>query len=98
VNITPEYAASVSNDAKIVFRYKAREVFMVASSVQGAELEIWQDGELVNAAAGEDVQAGEVRVQDEQLYKLIRNPGGEEHVLEIRVKGGILEAFTFTFG
>lgn len=97
-NITPEHAASVSEDATIVFRYKAGEVFMVAGSAQGAELEIWQDGEIVNAAAGKDVQTGVVRVQDERLYELIRNPSGEEHVLEIRVKSGTLEAFTFTFG
>lgn len=97
-NITPEHAESVSADARIVFRYKAKEVFMVASSVEGGEVEILQDGVLVETAAGEDVQGGNMYIKDERLYKLIRNPEGEEHTLEIRVKSGILEAFTFTFG
>lgn len=96
-NILPEHAESVSSDARIVFRYKAKEVFMVASSPSGAELEIRQDGMPV-VAEGADVHNGTVSVQDEQLYKLIRNPQGEEHTLEIRVKSGTLEAFTFTFG
>jgi thiol-disulfide isomerase/thioredoxin len=97
-NITPEHAESVSADARIVFRYKAKEVFMVASSKAGAVVEILQDGMPVEMVAGEDVQGGEIRIQDERLYKLIRNPEGEEHTLEIRVKEGALEAFTFTFG
>lgn len=97
-NITPEYAASVSSDARIVFRYNAREVFMVASSLEGAEIEILQDGQPLGSSAGDDVQEGVVRVRDERLYKLISNPEGGEHTLEIRVKSGVLEAFTFTFG
>lgn len=96
-DIQPEYAVSVS-DSSIVFKYRARDVFFVASSDEGAELEILQDGVPAGAASGADVQNGTVRVQDERLYKLIRNPGGEEHTLEIRVKSGTLKAFTFTFG
>jgi len=96
-NITHEHAESVS-DASIIFRYRARDVFIVASSDDGADVEILQDGKSLGDAAGEDVNDGKLHIQDERLYKIIRNPGGEEHTLEIKVKGGKLKAFTFTFG
>jgi cytochrome c biogenesis protein CcdA/thiol-disulfide isomerase/thioredoxin len=96
--IAREYAESTSDDARIVFRYRARDVFMVASSDDGVDIEILQEGVPVTSAAGEDVIESTLHIQDERLYKLIRNPGGEEHTLEIKVKGGKLKAFTFTFG
>jgi cytochrome c biogenesis protein CcdA/thiol-disulfide isomerase/thioredoxin len=96
-NITYEHAESVA-DASIIFRYRARDVFIVASSDAGADIEILQDGKPLDDASGEDVQDGKLHIQDERLYKIIRNPGGEEHTLEIRVNGGKLKAFTFTFG
>lgn len=96
-DIQSEYAASVS-DASIVFKYRARDVFFVASSDTGADIEILQDGLPLGTASGADVRNGMIRVQDERLYKLVSNPGGEEHALEIRVKSGTLKAFTFTFG
>ncbi|OGG59821.1 hypothetical protein A2765_04510 [Candidatus Kaiserbacteria bacterium RIFCSPHIGHO2_01_FULL_56_24] len=97
-DITPEHAESVSEDASIVFRYRARDVFIVASSDLGADVELLQDGKPLGEAAGEDVNDGKIRIQDERLYKIIHNPGGEEHTLEIKVKAGKFKAFTFTFG
>jgi len=98
-DITPEHAESVSDDASIVFRYRARDVYFVGSSVAGVTVEILQDGKPVGAAAGGDVAAdGTAMIRDERLYKLIRNPGGEEHVIQMKVKGKGLRAFTFTFG
>jgi thiol-disulfide isomerase/thioredoxin len=97
-NIQPEYAES-QGVGSIVFRYSAQDVYFVASSDAGVMVEILQDGKSVGAARGADVGAdGTVHIRDERLYKLIRNPGGEEHVLEIRVKGKGLRAFTLTFG
>ncbi len=98
-NIEPEYAESLSEDARIIFRYRAKDVFMVASAQKGVEIEVWQDGVLLRTARGADVsEEGVVRIQEEDLYHLIRNPGGEEHTLELRVRGKGLQAFTFTFG
>lgn len=97
-NITSEHAESISDEATIVFRYKARDVYFVASSEEGAEIEILQDGKPIGTVSGEDVTNGAVRIKDERLYKLIRNPGGEEHTLELRVKNGTVKAFTLTFG
>jgi thiol-disulfide isomerase/thioredoxin len=96
-NIQREYAESVENSS-IFFRYKAKEVYFVAESDNGVEIEIWQDGELVDSVSGESVSGGSVFVQESQLYKLIKNTESGEHLLEIRVKDGSLHAYTFTFG
>jgi hypothetical protein len=98
-DIQPEYAESGSEDARIIFRYRARDVFMVASADGGVEVEVWHDGALVDMVRGADVgEDGVMRIENEDLYHLIRNPGGEEHTLELRVRGEGLHAFTFTFG
>lgn len=41
---------------------------------------------------------GVVLIKDDQLYKLIRHDGVEEHVLKIEIESPGLKAFTFTFG
>lgn len=98
-DIQPEYAEVRSKDARIIFRYRARDVFMVASALESVEVEVWHDGTLVGSVRGADVGAdGVVRIGNEDLYHLIRNEGSEEHTLELRIRGGGLRAFTFTFG
>lgn len=96
-NITGEYAESVKN-AKVVYRYNATEVYIVASADSSVELEIWQDGKLVTTEAGVDVKNGIVVIQESRLYKLIKNPSSGEHTLELRVRGGAVSLFAFTFG
>ena len=85
--IEQEYAEN-RGPAKIVFKFKAKEVYMVASSEAGVEIEIYQDGVFVK----------KVRVQADQLYTLIENQTSLEHTLEIRIPEADLQAFTFTFG
>lgn len=98
-DIQPEYAESLSDDARIIFRYRAKDVFMVASAKEGVEVEVWHDGILVRTVRGADVsEDGLLRIQDEDLYHLLKNPRGEEHTLELRVRGRGLRAFTLTFG
>jgi len=89
-NIGKESSTSLSDDAKITFRYLAKNVFMVADSQSegGAKIKILKDGEEVKA----------ITVDQSKLYHLINDEKGEEHVLEIYVEEGSLEAFTFTFG
>lgn len=86
--IDREYAENISEDAKIVFRYRAKEVYMVASAPEGANLQIYQDGELVKTEP----------VREDQLYILIENEEHGEHLLEIVVDQPGFKAFTFTFG
>lgn len=96
---TGEYAESGQVGAKVVFKYKAKEVYMVASSANGATLCISVDGQPVAAAAGADVaQDGTARVRDNRLYHLIHGTDYSEHTLEIEVQSGNLQAYTFTFG
>lgn len=98
-DIQPEYAESVSDDARILFTYRAKDVFMVASADAGVEVEVWHDGSLVGSVRGADVgNDGILRIDNEDLYHLIKNPAGEQHTLELRIRGSGLKAFTFTFG
>lgn len=96
-NISGEQAKAVK-DARVVYRYNAKEVYIVASADVAAEIEVWQDGKLVTAEAGSDVNGnGIVKINESRLYKLIRNDKRGEHLLELRVKDGV-SLFAFTFG
>ena len=107
--IEPEFAVNASS-AVIEFRYKAKEVYFVASSATGQRVKIYNDGVLQKGdgpvdcrekgyCGGEDVQAdGTVYIQEDRLYKLIQNERVEEHVLKIEIESSGLKAFTFTFG
>ena len=95
-NFSGEYAKSVKN-SKVVYRYNAKEVYIVASADTALEMEVWQDGKLVTAEAGADVVNGTVTIKESKLYKLIKNSEPGEHTLELRVGDGIL-LFAFTFG
>ncbi len=87
--INPEEAKAESA-GKIVFKYSAKNVYMVASSDMpaGTIITIKKDGVVVKT----------VTVIDNTLYTLIE--GGEygEHLLEIDIPGAGFDAFTFTFG
>jgi len=97
-NITDEYATSVK-DSKIIYHYKAGDVYLVMSADTAAEMEVWQDGVLVTDAAGADVNTeGVVRIQESRLYKLIHNSTPGEHILELRIRGEGAEVYAFTFG
>ena len=85
--------------ADVVYSYKAKEVYLVASSNTPADIEVYQDGVLVSTVRGEDVNAsGIVSVGASRLYKLISNPRAENHTLKLHVKSGDVQFFTFTFG
>jgi len=97
-NFDSEYAEN-TNPAKIIFRYNAKNVYMVASSNDGASMKIVLDGKPVSSDfAGEDVLSGEVYVKESSLYKLIKGDSYGEHTLELIIDKPGLKAFTFTFG
>ncbi|MEK7505882.1 MAG: redoxin family protein, partial [Patescibacteria group bacterium] len=95
-NITPEYA---ENDgvAKIIYRYKAQNVYLVMSSKQGATAQILLDGKPVTIP-GADVKNGKVGVKEERLYTLVSGKVVEEHILEIIIDTGSINVYAFTFG
>ncbi len=88
-DIQPEYAENTSSPASIIFRYQAKEVYMVASSEKPVTVSIKQDGKLLDQ---------EITVQQDGLYTLVQNPTAGEHTLELIVESPGLKAFTFTFG
>jgi len=102
-NLTGEFAENISADAKIIFRYQAEKVFLVATSEDGVKLRILHDGTSLSSEAGNsvEIQNGEsvVTVQEDGLYRLIENSAGHnEHTLEIIIEDPGLRVFAFTFG
>jgi len=98
-NIQNEYAENKSDGASIVFKYKAKEVYFVASSKSGARVKIYSDGKPVGDTKGDDVAAdGTVFIKEDRLYKIIKNSDVSEHTIKIEIESAGLKAYTFTFG
>lgn len=99
-NITPEFAESKSAGARILFRYNAKSVYIVASSVESAPVKILRDGKPLAGEAGEDIdkKSSTAVIQQDRLYKLIEDSDYSNHALEIIIEKPGLRAFTFTFG
>lgn len=102
-NLTKEFAENRSTDAKIIFRYQAEKIFLVATSERGVKLRILHDGIPLGSEAGEsvEIQNGEsiVIVKEDGLYRIIENSiGHNEHTLEIIIEDSGLRIFAFTFG
>jgi len=96
--ITPEYAEARTAPS-VVYRYDAKEVYIVADADDPVEVEVLQDGKPVGVSGGDDVRAdGVVSMKESRLYKLIRNAKAGEHILELRIKGRGLRLYAFTFG
>ncbi|MBI2056612.1 MAG: redoxin domain-containing protein [Candidatus Sungbacteria bacterium] len=99
--IEDEYAENKKTGAKISFRYDAKDVYLVANSLDGVTIKILRDGKLVKEAAGADVEkdaSGEAVIREERLYRLIEGESYGKHLLEIIIESPGLRAFAFTFG
>ncbi len=86
-SFTPEYTESVA-DSTIALTYKAKNVYLVASSVNGENVEVFVDGKSI----------GTVFIQGEKLYTIVAGTDYQEHTLLIKVKKSGVKAFAFTFG
>jgi len=86
-NISSEYVENVGQ-ATIAYSYDAKNVYFVAGSKNGVEVEIYKDGILLKT----------ITVKAEQIYTLIEGDAYGAHRLQLKVKGSGLQAFTFTFG
>lgn len=86
-NFVPEYAETMG-PADIVYTYKAKNVYMVASAPNGATLTVSQDGKDIST----------IPVKENTLYPIVSNPDYETHTLKIHISGAGLQAYTFTFG
>ena len=96
-DITDEYAEN-KGPAKIIFRYKAQYVYMVASAENTVRAKILIDGRVIQTPGKDVDENGFVTIQKDQLYTLAAGLGSEEHTLEIIIESPGLRAFTFTFG
>jgi hypothetical protein len=83
-------------------RFVADDVFLVlVPSGQGEEeVTVLLDGRPVaETAAGADVRAGKVQVNEARLYHLVDLRGSPgEHTLSLVFERGQADAFAFTFG
>ena len=86
-SITSEYALS-GIDSTIALNYKAKNVYLVASSEGGENVEVFVDGKSI----------GTVFIQSEMLYTIVAGTDYKEHSLLIKVKKADVKAFAFTFG
>ncbi|HEV7449427.1 MAG TPA: redoxin domain-containing protein [Candidatus Paceibacterota bacterium] len=85
--------------AQIEYTYDAKGVYFVASSPQGADVQVLVDGKPISADQGMDVSAqGTVHIQEPRLYRLIDSNTKQSHTLKLVVPAGVLQAYTFTFG
>ena len=99
-NFTDEFIENKVPMAKIIFKYRAQKVFLVASSEQGVKVTILRDGKLLGDVAGTDIDQNDssVIIQEDRLYRLIEDSQSGEHTIEIIIENPGLRAFTFTFG
>src|SRR3989344_3125366 len=72
-NIQKEYAQNLNSDSKVIFKFKARKVNIVAEADKPSKVKILLDGKMIS----------EINVQNSQLYEIISLPEQSEHVLEI---------------
>ncbi len=101
VMIGNEYTAP-SKGSKLLLHFEAKEVYLVMrlkeNKKQGS-LKVFLDGNVVKGGiAGEDVEEGEVTVQLNRLYKLLKLPEAGSHILELEFLDENVEIFAFTFG
>lgn len=97
-NIQDEFAENTESNARIIFRYKAQYVYMVASAEKEVRAKILVDGKIVETLGKDVDENGFVVIQGDQLYTLVAGTTSGEHLLEIIIENPGLRAFTFTFG
>lgn len=84
-----EFAENQIASARVVFRYRAKNVYVVASADTPIKVSIKRDG----------VALKTITIQADQLYTLVNDqPGVEEHTLELIINQPGVRFYTFTFG
>ncbi len=96
-NFSDQYAET-GGDNRVVFRYNAKNVYLVASAAGPTNVTVTVDGKPPGDIAGQDAPGGVASVKDEQLYQLVAGKDYGEHTLELEIPQPSLRAYTFTFG
>jgi thiol-disulfide isomerase/thioredoxin len=99
-NFVDEYAQNSAANAKITFKYQAKNLYFVAAADTAVKIKVTRDGgQSLGSARGKDVDAdGFVTISTNRLYQLIGDSDYGAHTIEITVQGPGLQAYTFTFG
>jgi len=101
--LAPHAALSSRSDARISYRFHARDLHLVmgpASPDARVPFRVLLDGEPPGTAHGDDVDAsGNGSLTDQRLHQLIRQPGTiTDRVFEIEFLDSGAEVYYFTFG
>ncbi|MBI2436684.1 MAG: redoxin family protein [Candidatus Magasanikbacteria bacterium] len=98
-NITDEYAQNNSAQAKVIYTYRAKNVYIVGNAQNPVHVQVLRDGVSVTGSAGSDVTDGFVTIHESKLYTLIDEPDGvEQHTLELIIQNPGVALYAFTFG
>jgi len=99
-DIQNEFSQNLSANAKIRYRYIAKDVFMVLSTDKPIRVQVLRDGKPLTNARGADVDKdGYMIVEAEKLYKIVANTDNSKfYTLEFVIEEPGMKAFTFTFG
>jgi len=100
VNITEEYSAP-QKATRLVLKFDAKEVFMVAAtdSEGVGEIKVTLDGnEISTENSGEDLENGILKIQEKRLYDIVDLDTRDSHTLELEFNTSNIQVFTFTFG
>lgn len=103
-DIHKEYASAHGAGAKVMYRYDAKSVYLVARSEKPVKFRVVRDGKLEGSWQGRDLKNKDEKglygiIQDDRLYRIIEDPGGYgEHTLEIIIEEPGVQLFAFTFG
>ncbi|MEU8817453.1 redoxin domain-containing protein [Actinoplanes sp. NPDC048796] len=86
--------------ARLLYRFHARDLNIVAGAATPVRFQILVDGEPPAAGAGQDVDAdGYGTLGDRRLYQLLRQPDPiTDHTVEITFLEPGAETYSFTFG
>ncbi len=83
----PEYAENAGG-GEVIFKYHAKNVYMVAHSEKGADVEVYVDEQLVDT----------LHFSEEKLYDIVKGVEYGPHTLKLKIKKGSVKMYTFTFG
>ncbi len=86
--------------ASLAFHFEAKEVYVVMRPPEGkATVNVLLDGKPVDKEhAGIDVQNGQVGIDEDRMYRFIKLPRTESHILTLEFPEGNVEVYAFTFG
>lgn len=98
-----EFAENKSSEARVAYKYSAKNVFLVAEASSEISVEVLIDGAPLGTEAGEDVTRTPegrtfVKIRNSGLYKIIEDNKTETHKLELIIPEAGVRAYTFTFG